>query len=129
MEEIYDQIGNYVTTCIDDKKTLEILVEELLPLLKQVNYAALSVDELEQTNSTLGLGDQAAVITSNIVSIYKMNTGKDAASLMSVAGVDPRVIKVVMEDLTYSWIPAGLLLLGSGVLTRLREILDGDVKQ
>lgn len=129
MEELYDQIGSYVVSCVDDKETLKLMLDELLPLLKQVNYIALDIDSLEEIDKSLGLGHQAVVILSNIVSIYRLNTGKPVATILSTVGINPHVIKVIEEDISYYWIPAGILLMGSGVLTRLQEILNADGKQ
>ena len=87
MEDLYDQIGNYVVTCIATKEALGIMIGELSPLLTQVNYAALEVDDLKETTDKLGLGDQAITILSNIVSIYRLNTGKSTTSILSVIGI------------------------------------------
>ena len=129
MEELYDQIGSYVVSCVDDKETLKLMLEELLPLLKQVNYAALDIDNLAEIDKGLGLGHQAIVILSNIVAIYRLNTGKSVANILSVIGINVHVVKAVEDDISYYWIPAGILLMGSGVLNRLQEILSADGKQ
>ena len=128
MEDLYDQIGNYVVTCIATKEALGIMIGELSPLLTQVNYAALEVDDLKETTDKLGLGDQAITILSNIVSIYRLNTGKSITSILSVIGMDDATVREVDSNQNYVWIPAGILLLGSGVIGSLRDSLNDGTK-
>lgn len=128
MEDLYDQIGNYVVTCIATKEALGIMIGELSPLLTQVNYAALEVDDLKETTDKLGLGAQAITILSNIVSIYRLNTGKSTTSILSVIGMDDATVREVDSNQNYAWIPAGILLLGSGVIGSLRDSLNDGTK-
>ena len=128
MEDLYDQIGNYVVTCIATKEALGIMIGELSPLLTQVNYAALEVDDLKETTDKLGLGAQAITILSNIVSIYRLNTGKSTTSILSVIGMDDATVREVDSNQDYVWIPAGILLLGSGVIGSLRDSLNDGTK-
>ena len=128
MEDLYDQIGNYVVTCIATKEALGIMIGELSPLLTQVNYAALEVDDLKETTDKLGLGAQAITILSNIVSIYRLNTGKSTTSILSVIGIDDATVREVDSNQNYVWIPAGILLLGSGVIGSLRDSLNDGTK-
>jgi hypothetical protein len=128
MEDLYDQIGNYVVTCIATKEALGIMIGELSPLLTQVNYAALEVDDLKETTDKLGLGAQAITILSNIVSIYRLNTGKSTTSILSVIGMDDATVREVDSNQNYVWIPAGILLLGSGVIGSLRDSLNDGTK-
>ena len=128
MEDLYDQIGNYVVTCIATKEALGIMIGELSPLLTQVNYAALEVDDLKETTDKLGLGAQAITILSNIVSIYRLNTGKSTTSILSVIGMDDATVREVDSNQKYVWIPAGILLLGSGVIGSLRDSLNDGTK-
>ena len=128
MEDLYDQIGNYVVTCIATKEALGIMIGELSPLLTQVNYAALEVDDLKETTDKLGLGAQAITILSNIVSIYRLNTGKSITSILSVIGMDDATVREVDSNQNYVWIPAGILLLGSGVIGSLRDSLNDGTK-
>ena len=129
MEEIYEQIGSYMTTCIDNKETLDLMIKELMPLIKQVNYAALDAGSLKEYSDQLGFGEQALTILSNIVSIYRLNSGKGASFVLTACGINQQVIKAVEENLNYIWIPAGLLLIGSGVLMHLREAMNGESKR
>lgn len=128
MEDLYDQIGNYVVTCIATKEALGIMIGELSPLLTQVNYAALEVDDLKETTDKLGLGAQAITILSNIISIYRLNTGKSTTSILSVIGMDDATVREVDSNQNYVWIPAGILLLGSGVIGSLRDSLNDGTK-
>ena len=128
MEDLYDQIGNYVVTCIATKEALGIMIGELSPLLTQVNYAALEVDDLKETTDKLGLGAQAITILSNIVSIYRLNIGKSTTSILSVIGMDDATVREVDSNQNYVWIPAGILLLGSGVIGSLRDSLNDGTK-
>lgn len=129
MENLYEQIGNYLVTCIDDKETLELMVKELMPLLKQVNYIALEASDLKETHDRLGLGDQAITILSNVVAIYKVNTGKPSTTLLSACGLDPNTISEVESNQNYVWVPAGILLLGSGVIANLRNLINDNSKR
>ena len=126
MESLYEQIGQYMVTCVDDKETLDLMIKELMPLMKQINYSALTVDDLQQTTDKLGLGDQALVILSNIVTIYKVNMGMDTSKLLNLTGLEPAVIAEVQNDLSLVWIPAGILLLGSGILSKLRDTMNAN---
>lgn len=126
MEQIYEQIGQYLVTCFDNKESLEVLINELTPLLKQVNYQALTAENVMTIDSQLGLGDQAQVITSNIVTIFTLNTGKSAAMLLSGIGMGKDVIEVIDKDMSLSWVAAGVLLLGSGTLSSLKSLLSDD---
>lgn len=126
MESLYEQIGQYMVTCVDDKETLDLMITELMPLMKQINYSALTVDDLQQTTDKLGLGDQALVILSNIVTIYKVNMGMDTSKLLNLTGLEPAVIAEVQNDLSLVWIPAGILLLGSGILSKLRDTMNAN---
>ncbi len=129
MEELYDQIGNYIVTCIATKEALSVMLDELTPLLTQVNYAALEIDDLKETTDKLGLGDQAITILSNVVSIYRLNTGKTSAAILAVVGMDPKTVSEIESNQNYVWIPAGILLLGSGVIGSLRESLNDGPKR
>ena len=129
MEELYEQIGSYMVTCADDKESLHVLVTELMPLFKQVNYAALDIDDLQETHDKLGLGAQAITILSNVVSIYRINTGKNISMLLGTCGLANDVIQEVEGNQNYIWIPGGLLLLGSGILANLRESLNDSPKR
>lgn len=128
MESLYEQLGHYIVTCVDDNLTLELLIKELMPLMKQVNYAALKADALKEINDKLGLGDQAQTVLSNVVSIYRVNGG-ELLKLLQNAGLDKDTIQVVLEDLNYVWVPAGILLMGSGILAQLRETLNDESKR
>lgn len=128
MESLYEQLGHYIVTCVDDNLTLELLIKELMPLMKQVNYAALKVDALKEINDKLGLGDQAQTVLSNVVSIYRVNGG-ELLKLLQNAGLDKDTIQAVLEDLNYVWVPAGILLMGSGILAQLRETLNDESKR
>lgn len=126
MESLYEQIGQYMVTCVDDKETLDLMIKELMPLMKQINYSALTADDLQQTTDKLGLGDQALVILSNIVTIYKVNMGMDTSKLLTLTGLEPAVIAEIQNDLSLVWIPAGILLLGSGILSKLRDTTNAN---
>lgn len=128
MESLYEQLGHYIVTCVDDNLTLELLIKELMPLMKQVNYAALKADALKEINDKLGLGDQAQTVLSNVVSIYRVNGG-ELLKLLQNAGLDKDTIQAVLEDLNYVWVPAGILLMGSGILAQLRETLNDESKR
>lgn len=128
MESLYEQLGHYIVTCVDDDLTLELLIKEFMPLMKQVNYAALKADALKEINDKLGLGDQAQTVLSNVVSIYRVNGG-ELLKLLQNAGLDKDTIQAVLEDLNYVWIPAGILLMGSGILAQLRETLNDESKR
>ena len=126
MESLYEQIGQYMVTCVDDKETLDLMIKELMPLMKQINYSALTVDDLQQTTDKLGLGDQALVILSNIVTIYKVNMGMDTSKLLNLSGLEPAAIAEIQNDLSFVWVPAGILLLGSGILSKLRDTTNAN---
>ncbi len=128
MESLYEQLGHYIVTCVDDDLTLELLIKEFMPLMKQVNYAALKTDALKEINDKLGLGDQAQTVLSNVVSIYRVNGG-ELLKLLQNAGLDKDTIQAVLEDLNYVWVPAGILLMGSGILAQLRETLNDESKR
>ncbi len=128
MESLYEQLGHYIVTCVDDDLTLELLIKEFMPLMKQVNYAALKADALKEINDKLGLGDQAQTVLSNVVSIYRVNGG-ELLKLLQNAGLDKDTIQAVLEDLNYVWVPAGILLMGSGILAQLRETLNDESKR
>lgn len=129
MENLYEQIGNYLVTCIDDKETLELMISELMPLLKQVNYIALEASDLKETHDKLGLGDQAITILSNVVAIYKVNTGKSTSVILSSCGLEADTIREIETNQNYVWVPAGILLLGSGVMANLRNLLNDNTKR
>lgn len=129
MENLYEQIGNYLVTCIDDKETLELMISELMPLLKQVNYIALEASDLKETHDKLGLGDQAITILSNVVAIYKVNTGKSISVILSSCGLEADTIREIETNQNYVWVPAGILLLGSGVIANLRNSLNDNTKR
>ena len=128
MESLYEQLGHYIVTCVDDDLTLELLIKEFMPLMKQVNYAALKADALKEINDKLGLGDQAQTVLSNVVSIYRVNGG-ELLKLLQNAGLDKDTIQAVLEDLNYVWVPAGILLMDSGILAQLRETLNDESKR
>lgn len=128
MEQLYEQLGAYIVTCVDDVETLKLLIKEFMPLMKQVNYAALTADALTETTNKLGMGDQAQVILSNIVSIYRVNGG-ELHKLLTGVGMSSDTASVIMEDLNFIWVPAGILLMGSGILAQLRETLNDDSKR
>ena len=128
MEQLYEQLGAYIVTCVDDTETLKLLIKEFMPLMKQVNYAALTADALTETSNKLGLGDQAQVILSNLVSIYRVNGG-EVHKLMTSIGINNDTATAIMNDLNFIWVPAGILLMGSGILTQLRETLNDDSKR
>ncbi len=128
MEQLYEQLGAYIVTCVDDTETLKLLINEFMPLMKQVNYAALTADALTETSNKLGLGDQAQVILSNLVSIYRVNGG-EVHKLMTSIGINNDTATAIMNDLNFIWVPAGILLMGSGILAQLRETLNDDSKR
>lgn len=128
MEQLYEQLGAYIVTCVDDSETLKLLIKEFMPLMKQVNYAALTADALTETTNKLGLGDQAIVILSNLVSIYRVNGG-ELHKLLANTGISNDTVTAVLEDQNFVWVPAGILLMGSGILAQLRETLNDDSKR
>lgn len=124
MEVIYEQIGNYLVSCVDDKDTLTLMIDELMPLIKQVNYAAIDSDSLDMYTDKLGLGAQAQLILSNIVTIYKINVGMGTEKLLGLAGLNSNTIEAIQTNLNYAWVPAGILLMGSGIISNLREAVN-----
>ena len=120
---IYEEINDYLIGCVTNKEELSILLDELAPLLNQVNYRGLSTDNLHEVHTQLGLGEQALLICNNILVLYLCNHWEFKPNI-SAALYDTEVFDVATKDPNYAWIIAGTLLMGSGVIRNLREAIS-----
>lgn len=121
--DLNEVLIRYLAACVEDNSEAEVMLTELKPLIKQINYSSLSSDQLQEITDKLGFGKQAQLILCNIISIWQVCNNQNIGNLLKMAGVEDDVIGLYVNNNAFAWVAGGLVFITTGVFQELESIV------